>query len=284
VFAVASDTDCAARLPLIPRRSDRLLFRYGLRLADAVIAQTSRQQEMLIEGFGVTSTIIQSCFAWQWNSEYSARALRGPREPQSILWAGRLSEEKRPEWVLRLARELPEYRFDIVGQCDVDSPYGRSLVAQMASLSNIRWHGYVPHQRMLEVYENARLLLCTSPAEGFPNVFLEAWSCGKGVLSTVDPDGVIARFQTGEVAPAFADMKQHLVTLDERRAFWEAAGRRGRQYVRNHHGERMAGEALVRVIMDTLIRRISSKAGLERTGCMPSFWQGRRRESGSAYQ
>jgi glycosyltransferase involved in cell wall biosynthesis len=271
VFAAASDTDCMARLPMMSRRSERLLFRYGLRLADAVIAQTSRQQDMLRAEFGVTSTVIQNCFAWRWNREPSALALRQPAKPLGILWAGRLSEEKRPEWMLQLARELPDCRFDMVGHCDVGSPYGRRLVAQIESLPNLQWHGYVPYQKMREIYENARLLLCTSPAEGFPNVFLEAWSCGKGVLTTVDPDGLVAGLQAGEVAPKLVDLKRHLMTLDERRAFWEAAGWRGRQYVQHHRGVPSAGEALAGVIMDAVVRSRRFLAGLGRTEEMSSL-------------
>jgi glycosyltransferase involved in cell wall biosynthesis len=198
------------------------------------------------------------------NSEHAGPARRSDGEPQGILWAGRLSEEKRPEWAIRLARELPGYRFDIVGPCDVDSAYGRGVLAQIESLSNVRWHGYVPHHKMPEVYRNARLLLCTSPAEGFPNVFLEAWSSGRGVLSTIDPDGVITRFQTGEVAADFDGMKQHLVMLDERRAFWEAAGSRGRRYVQGHHGVDVAGGALVQVMRSALARSATIRRGAPR--------------------
>jgi glycosyltransferase involved in cell wall biosynthesis len=180
--------------------------------------------------------------------------VRSERDCGGILWAGRLSEEKRPEWVIRLARDLPGCRFDLVGACNGDSPYGRRLVAEIRSLPNVRWHGPMPHQAMPEMYARARMLLCTSPAEGFPNVFLEAWSCGRGVLSTVDPDRIIARFQIGQVAERYEELKGHLETLDERRAFWDAAGRRGRQYVQRHHGVGVAGEALAAVLTRALAR------------------------------
>jgi glycosyltransferase involved in cell wall biosynthesis len=254
IFAAASDTDCSARLPLIPRWSERLLFRWGLRCAHAVIVQTSVQQEMMMAEFGIPSAVVRSCFAWPSSAEHPLPGQPGGGERKNILWAGRLSEEKRPEWVIRLARELPGHRFDIVGPCGVDAAYGRRVVAEIESLPNARWHGYVPHHRMSEMYRNARVLLCTSPAEGFPNVFLEAWSCGTGVLSTIDPDGVIDRFQTGKVAAGFEDLKHHLLTLDERRHFWAAAAIRGQQYVQSHHAVRVAGEALVAVIRDATLR------------------------------
>lgn len=247
IFATAHDADCTARLPLISRRHERLLYRYGLRLSSEVVAQTSRQQEMLMAEFGIASTLVQNCFVWHWGPAQDDGVFSGSgQQPRDILWAGRLSEEKRPDWVLRLARELPGCRFHMAGRCD--SAYGRRVVAEAKSLPNVQWHGHVPHQKMVELYQSARLLLCTSWGEGFPNVFLEAWSCRRGVLSTIDLDGVIARFQTGAVAASFEEMKQHLMTLEEHGEFWEAAGSRGRRYVEAHHGVQRAGEALGEVI------------------------------------
>ena len=263
IFAVSNETTCMRVSPFLTKRSDRVLFRYGLRRAHAVIAQSSRQQHLLGEVFGITSTVIRSFCGWP--QEANELATPEDENPGRVLWAGRLSEEKRPEWVIRLARELPDCRFDVVGQCNVASGYGRTLARQLASLPNLRWHGYVPHARMAALYRQARLLLCTSESEGFPNVFLEAWSCSRPVLTTVDPDDIVATFQLGQVATDYATMRQRLGALDAQRAMWEAAGRRGRDYVRQHHGTAAAGDALEAVVRGcqeaTRLRR-SRVAGL----------------------
>jgi glycosyltransferase involved in cell wall biosynthesis len=256
VFAAAHDADCTAGLPLLPRRVDRLLFRYGLRHADRVIAQTTVQQRLLAAEFGVDSVVIPNSFAWAWGSQPVAQSARPASGPDRVLWIGRFNEEKRPEWLLRLARDLPVQRFDVVGRCD--SPYGQEIVAQLERLPNVQWHGYVPHRRMLDLYLNARLLLCTSEWEGFPNVFLEAWSCQRGVLSTVDPDGVIAGAGTGVVVTSYAEIAQHLARLGQQRAFWEETGLRGRRYMERHHDVRAAGETLLHVVTGTRLRSRSA--------------------------
>ena len=258
IFAVANETTCMRVSPFLTKRSDRVLFRYGLRRADAVIAQSLRQQHLLGEAFGIGSTVIRSFCGW--SPEANELGTPEDERPGSVLWAGRLSEEKRPEWVIRLARELPDCRFDVVGQCDVASAYGRNLASQLTSLPNLRWHGYVPHARMGALYREARLLLCTSESEGFPNVFLEAWSCGRPVLTTVDPDDIVATFQLGQVATDYTAMRQRLGALDAQRAIWEEAGRRGRDYVRQHHGTAVAGDA-----MEAVVRRCQEVTRLRRS-------------------
>ena len=66
------------------------------------------------------------------------------------------------------------------------------LLAEARTLPNLVLHGAVPRERMAAMYGGAALLLCTSRYEGFPNTFIEAWSLGIPVVSTIDPDGLIA--------------------------------------------------------------------------------------------
>jgi glycosyltransferase involved in cell wall biosynthesis len=255
IFAVAHDANCMRVPPFAIRRSEQLLFRHGLHRADVVIAQTLRQQQMLRETFGVASTVIRSSSMWSAEVEAPTEARHDDAVTDRVLWVGRLSEEKRAEWLIRLATDLPECRFDVVGQCNVSSKYGRILAGRIESLPNVRWHGYVAHTRMRALYRQCRLLLCTSESEGFPNVFLEAWSCGKGVLTSVDPDGVVAAFQLGRVATDYLAMKEYLSALANECAWWGAAGVRGREYVGAHHSIAVAVDALEGVIERCATRR-----------------------------
>ena len=247
IFAVAHDTNCVPVTPLISR-SERLLFRYGLRRADAVISQTHRQQHLLREGFGLASTVVRSCSGWLPDATEPIEGSNRDNLPRRVLWVGRMSEEKRPEWLIRLATDLPHCQFDAVGHCNTNSRYGQSLARQIEALPNVRWHGYVDHDRLKAHYLQAQLLLCTSESEGFPNVFLEAWSCGRPVLTSVDPDGIVADFGLGQVATDYLALKQHLSEASDQRPLWEASGRRGAQYVREHHSVAVAGAALETVI------------------------------------
>ncbi len=59
---------------------------------------------------------------------------------------------------------------------------------------------------MPDVYRSASLLCCTSTHEGFPNTFLEAWSHGVPIVSTVDPDNLIAARRIGGVGEDAASL------------------------------------------------------------------------------
>jgi glycosyltransferase involved in cell wall biosynthesis len=196
----------------------------------------------------LTSTVVRSCSPWSADLAQPAEGRTRDDLTDRVLWVGRLSEEKRPEWLIRLAKDLPGCRFDVVGHCNTSSEYGKALAVQIEALPNVRWHGYMDHGRMRALYQQTQVLLCTSESEGFPNVFLEAWSCAKPVLTSVDPDGIVGSFKLGQAATDYLDFKEHLSELSGRRSMWEASGRRGYQYVREHHGTAAAGNALEGVI------------------------------------
>jgi len=248
IFAVSHDVRRMGRPTSWSNTPEYLMFRYGLRAAHVILAQTYEQQRALCGTFGLPSTVVRSCCslvpAAADCSESGARA----DGVGAVLWAGRLSEEKRPDWVVQLARDLPEHHFEVAGNSNVDSAYSRDVVRQLHSLPNVRWHGYVTHRNMKSLYERAQLLLCTSESEGFPNVFLEAWSYGKPVLSTVDPDGVVAKFRLGEVVAEYEHMKQLLQMRGIRASLWASGGQRGRRYVMAHHSPAAVGDDLETVI------------------------------------
>ena len=49
--------------------------------------------------------------------------------------------------------------------------------------------------------------------EGFPTTFLEAWSCGLPVVTTFDPDGIVARNCLGSVVKTQDELAARLTTL-----------------------------------------------------------------------
>ncbi len=203
VYSVASDTDCDPELPALSSLRERWLYRYGLRNADAVIAQTSAQQQMLHVGFARKSTVLPM----------PCETLPRPVNVESqdtadgvVSWIGRLDPVKRPEAVVDISAEVPDLQFHVIGPPGGSVQYQTQIKEHFETSANALLMGPVDFSAVRSIYERSALLLSTSKFEGFPNTFLEAWSCGCPVVSTVDPDGVISRHGLGLSSPEISQL------------------------------------------------------------------------------
>ncbi len=234
VYSVASNPDCDPRLPKLTAMRERLLYRYGLRHADCVITQTRHQQQMLRHGFGLDSVVIP--MPCEGRGEITSIAQKQLEKTTArVLWVGRISKEKRLEWLLDLAERTPQMTFDVAGAANTETEYASALRRRADGIPNVAMHGRVARREMLRLYGRAVALCCTSAYEGFPNTFLEAWSRGLPVVSTFDPDGLIERYKLGFVADSVDGLAAHLRELVSRRDVWCAASKAAREYYLANH-------------------------------------------------
>ena len=231
VYSAASESDCDPKLPMMSKPWERLLFRQGLRSADRIIVQSIRQRRMLAEGSNLSSVYLPMPSAGP--ATVPADDMQSWKEG-TVVWVGRVDHGKRLEWFLEIAVLLPDVHFQIVG-ANTNTPYARSLYERASKLPNIAWLGSVPWREMGPIYERAACLCCTSAREGFPNTFLEAWSYGKPVVSTFDPDQLIKREGLGITAQDVPGLAAGLKSLLENQSEWQACGRRARKYFDENH-------------------------------------------------
>lgn len=231
VYSVASDPDCDPKLPTLTPWRERFLYRYGLRHADKVIAQTQRQKEMLNTGFEISAEVIpMPCAGFS-----DAAQLEWHGNPPHILWIGRLSREKRLEWLLDVAEKFPQFVFDVVGSANVSTEYAKSLLQRAESIPNVILHGRMVHHELGVLYHRARLLCCTSVFEGFPNTFLEAWSVGLPIVSSFDPDNVISSKGLGKTACTVEELSAGIAALIEDQNLWQQTSSAALEYYKSHH-------------------------------------------------
>jgi glycosyltransferase involved in cell wall biosynthesis len=230
VFSSACDTDCDRRLPSLDARS-RLLYRRGLRDAHARIVQTDTQQRMLRESFGLDSIVIPMPCPGPSDAEFVPRVAPASRR---ILWIARVTRQKRPDRLLDVARLRPDLQFDLVGPSD-GGEYAQGVLAAARSVPNVTVHGAVPREKARAFFAGSALLLSTSDFEGFPNTFLEAWSLGLPIVSTFDPDTVIARHDLGFVAAEAADLARSIGSLLDGGGTYALKSAQARRYYREHH-------------------------------------------------
>jgi glycosyltransferase involved in cell wall biosynthesis len=233
VYAVASEPDCDPNFPKLPNLRERLLYQYGLTHANRVIVQTRRQEDMLRNSFGLDAHVIpMPCPGPAGPTVASPRPTGGsPR----VVWIGRFSHVKRLEVMLEVARAAPEIRFEVAGTPEAKDDYSRGLFEKVATLPNVTLRGVIGRHEMSDFYRGALALLCTSEYEGFPNTFLEAWSIGVPVVSTVEPDTLLSRGGLGLVGHTPAELAAALRRLAADEQLWTKTATRCGTYYREHH-------------------------------------------------
>jgi len=198
VFLAASDGDCYANLPALTTRHERMLYHFGLKKADLVLVQTQSQRKMYEDNFSVSSEVLPMPYVDNNSCELNAEDVR--TQHHHVFWAGRIVEVKRLEWLLDIAQMCPDVMFDVVGSPNDGSAYFEALKERASGINNVTLHGRVTEGELSGFFRHSSLLCCTSIVEGFPTTFLEAWAAGLPVVTSFDPDGVIAREGLGRVA------------------------------------------------------------------------------------
>jgi len=233
VYSVASDPDCDKRLPEMHKLRERALYRYGLKAADTVVVQTQRQREMLWNGFRRDSIVIPMPCPGPSDEDY-ARLDQQRHSSQRVLWIGKIYEVKRPHLFLDVAQACPDLRFDFVGPA-VTTDYAVKTCERAKTISNVKYHGPVSRGRVSEFYRNAKVICCTSSFEGFPNTFLEAWSYGLPIVSTFDPDNLIAEKGLGRVVKDVPELVTAIRELLDSPERWLYASKAARKYYAENH-------------------------------------------------
>ena len=235
IYSVANDTECERISPETRKIHDRLFFRYGLRKANQIIVQTQKQQQMLLNNFGLQSVILPMPCAGP-NHDYHKPPIPEKGDYNSVLWVGRIDKQKRLGLLLDVAEALPEVVFDIVGKpSNSDDPYSMNILARATTLPNVNVHGMVSRGQITHFYKNACLLCCTSLYEGFPNTFLEAWSCGLPIVSTFEPDKLISNKNLGIFAKNRLELISGIKTLFGSQPLWQKMSENARRYFEENH-------------------------------------------------
>jgi glycosyltransferase involved in cell wall biosynthesis len=181
IQAGASDVDFIPGRYDIGLARDRWLYERGLSTVDAIFAQTPRQVDNVRRHYGREAILVPNC--------YSPPAHAGADPGGYVLWCATVRAQKRPEIFLELARRLPRHRFMLVGGQDGDRrgrEYAEGVRAAARQLPNMAVRGFTPFAEAERLFDGARVIVNTSPYEGFPNTFLQAWARGIPTVSFVD--------------------------------------------------------------------------------------------------
>jgi glycosyltransferase involved in cell wall biosynthesis len=218
----------------------RTLYALSLRWGHAVTVQSLEQQQLLLANFGIKAPVIPNGIAVPPLADPAATA------DHDIVWVASLKPQKRADVLLQMVRLLPGRRFLVAGGPGPDLTRSRELAAALAAEPNVTFLGFVPPDRVGDVYARARLFLNTSDWEGFPNGFLYAWSRGLPVASLkVDPDGAVVGGDLGLVIDDPARLAAAADALLDDPARLQAMAARCHAHVAAHHSLDRLVEAFV---------------------------------------
>lgn len=225
VFRIASDSDCAPDTLLVGNARDRMLYHYGLRRADRILAQTDKQAELLFKNYGLHAEVAGMF------SDLPETVKSFAARETDLLWLANMRPMKRPAWFLDIVRQVPELRCDMAGGIHPAEPDIYTSTEQGArGLANLRFHGQVKFGETRALFANARIFVNTSSLEGFPNTYLQAWANGVPVVATFDPDGIIAAKGLGVYVRDAGEAVAAIRALLADPAAWQACSDRCRAY------------------------------------------------------
>lgn len=201
-----------------------IVYPYLHRNADLVLVQHDGQKNILLKKH-IKSLVFPNLL--ELTDIPSIRA----SPPKDFIYVGELNKRKGFTSFFEIVNKAPLFSFKVVGQPGEKTGY--LYYNKLKSYRNVNLLGRLSHSDTLSQILNSKALISTSPMEGFPNIFIEAWACGIPVLSLyVDPGGVIGREKLGEIA--YGNCEKLLHAMENFRTTDEFISR-AKKYVEHNH-------------------------------------------------
>ena len=198
------------------------------RFADTVTAQNSYQRSKLKKDANINTVLIRNgCFFTKTDQ----------RKGETILWVGRSDPWKKPELFLKLATEYPDLSFIMIcTPSTTNNTIFEEISEKAKRIGNLKFIDFVPFGEIDNYFAEARLFVCTSGQEGFPNTFLQACAVKIPILSfKVNPDNFLHDSRCGLCADGdWGRFKEMFVKLFYGK-LWAEYGANGRLYVERYH-------------------------------------------------
>jgi len=227
-----------------------IVYPFLLRKSDAVFVQHEGQQKMLLKKH-IPSIIFLNLIDIASIPEVS------DSKHDYFIYVGWLDNRKGFTEFVEVIRRSPQHYFKIVGPPRDKS--ASKYYEELKSFPNVILMGKLDHSDALKEIASSKALISTSPLEGFPNIFIEAWASGVPVISlNVDPGCVIRINHLGEVSNGNID--KLLEAMDNIRFTPEFAAR-AKEYVEHHYVLNSGRiEEINKIFMDLITRE--AKTGI----------------------
>lgn len=238
VFFGASDVNFVPGQELVGSETNRWFYQKSLPLISSFVTQNEYQKETLQKYYAKKSLVLSNI----WNTVEKVSGLNAPTS--DVVWIANLRRLKRAEWFISAARCLPNYRFVMAGGSS-DDVYYHEMESLARKIPNLLFLGPVSFFESCHLVSQSRVLVCSSIFEGFPNTFLQAWSNGIPVVSTVDPSDVVVKHQLGIVIKSEKELISSINTLLEDRVLMNNVQRSIISYFSMNHASEVGYSKLI---------------------------------------
>lgn len=187
IFRTAHDRDCNGEF-IANHLFLGIFYKFGLFNTSLIITQTKLHQKALLNSLNLKSVVLKNAIPLP--------KFLNEKEWNYILWVGRLVEVKQPYLFIELARKNPQENFLLIGSGN--RIYERDLFQLSKKLTNFRYIPHVPFHEIQKYFIKAKVFVSTSLSEGFPNTFIQAFSCMTPIVSLhVNPNNIFKNNKMG---------------------------------------------------------------------------------------
>jgi len=201
-----------------------IIYPYLLRNADLVLVQHEGQKQALLKK-NIKSLIFPNIIQ-KFESEAEDNKVQ-----RDFIYVGRLDKRKGfSKFFEVVTKASSSHSFKVIGE--PSDKHAEFYFKQLKDFKNVKLLGWFNHSETLKEIASSKALICTSPMEGFPNVFIEAWSLGIPVLSLYFDLGVIEKEKLGKV---FNGNIENLISSMDQMIVTEEFIKNSKRYVQEKH-------------------------------------------------
>ena len=238
----ASDVNYEPGKELVGSGFNRKIYHQAVKRIRLFVTQNEHQHDTLLKNYGKESMKLFNI--WGEIEQKSEEAA-----PSSdAVWIANFRRLKRAEWVIDAAIKCPDYHFVMAGGSS--NEYYDEMKNKADSVKNLDFLGPKPFFYANQLVKNSKVLLCTSTFEGFPNTFLQAWSNGIPVISTVDPSNIIKDHGLGVVVNSEEELESALHVILSDTEYYQQLNRSIVTFFENNHSSQSAYNKLMKYIYE----------------------------------
>jgi len=169
----------------------------------------------------------------------------GDVQKNTLLWVSRCETWKQPELFLDLAKALPEQKCVMIAPAQKHRPeLFLKIKKEAQAIANLEFIDFVPFKNIQPYFEQAKVFVNTSQAEGFTYTLIQ---CGAAktpvVYLSVNPNEVITKNSCGFWANGdTAVLQEQVKTLLQDKKVWKQKSEGIHAYVTMNHAVEVVGK------------------------------------------